>query len=205
MMPGSTNQFDVLLFDLGGVLVEFAGAEGLQGLLRTPLTLAEIRARLVASPLLRTFETGGLEPPVFAEEFAREWNLNVSPAEFIAEFRTWTRGFLPGAQELLMALRPRYRLAALSNSNRLHWERNTDDLGITGMFDEALSSHQLGLHKPDQAIYREALARLSVSADRVAFFDDLPQNVDAARREGIAAFHVRGIDDLTRCLRAQDF
>ncbi len=47
---------------------------------------------------------------------------------------------LPGARELLDTLRPRYRLAALSNSNAVHWDRNTMDLGVTGLFDAAFES-----------------------------------------------------------------
>lgn len=201
----SAVSIDILLFDLGGVLVEFSGVEGLRPLLRTAVDVADVRERLGASSLLRQFEVGGLEPAEFAEQFTREWDLRVSPAEFIAEFRVWSRGLLPGARELLTALRSRYRLAALSNSNRVHWERNTDDLGITALFDVALSSHQLGFHKPDPAIYRAALAHLGVSATRVAFFDDLAQNVDAARSEGLTAFLVRGIDELTRCLHDNGF
>ena len=196
---------DVLLFDLGGVLVEFSGVEGLLGLLRAPSDEAAIRQRLVACPLLRQFEVGALGPSDFAAAFVTAWDLAVPPATFLTEFRGWSRALLPGARELLDTLRPRYRLAALSNSNAVHWDRNTTDLGVTGLFDAAFSSHQLGCHKPEPAIYREALARLGVSADRVAFFDDFEPNVAGARAEGITAFQVRGVEQLTECLRGHGF
>jgi putative hydrolase of the HAD superfamily len=195
----------VLLFDLGGVLVEFSGIEGLRGLLRTPADATAIRQRLVVCRLLRQFEVGTLDPSAFAEAFVAEWDLVVPPATFLAEFRSWSRGLLPGARELLDALRPRYRLAALSNSNEVHWDRNTTDLGITALFDSAYSSHQLGCHKPEPAIYREALARLGVPADRVVFFDDFEPNVVGARSEGIRAFQVGGVAQLTACLREHGF
>lgn len=196
---------DVLLFDLGGVLVEFSGIEGLRGLLRTPSDEAAVRQRLVACPLLRQFEVGGLEPSAFAEAFVNEWDLVVPPTTFLNEFRSWSRALLPGARELLDMLRPRYRLAALSNSNAVHWERNTTELGVTGLFEAAYSSHQLGCHKPEPAIYREALARLGVPAERVAFFDDFEPNVAGARAEGITAFHVRGVEQLNECLQKHGF
>ena len=196
---------DVLLFDLGGVLVDFSGIDGLRGMLRTPAEAAAIRHRLVACPLLRQLEVGALEPLPFAEAFVAEWDLVVPPATFLVEFRSWSRALLPGARELLDSLRPRYRLAALSNSNAVHWDRNTTDLGITALFDSAYSSHQLGCHKPEPAIYREALARLGVPADRVVFFDDFEPNVVAARAEGITAFQVRGVAQLTACLREHGF
>lgn len=196
---------DVLLFDLGGVLVEFSGIEGLRALLRTPLDESAVRQRLVACPLLRQFEIGALEPAVFAEAFVADWNLAVPATTFLNELRSWSRALLPGARELLDALRPRYRLAALSNSNAVHWDRNTTDLGVTGLFDAAFSSHQLGCHKPEPAIYRKALARLGVPAERVAFFDDFEPNVAGARAEGITAFQVRGVEELTECLREHGF
>lgn len=202
--PDMTKQ-DVLLFDLGGVLVDFSGIEGLSRLLRTPLDHATVRQRLVACPILRQFEVGALEPSVFAETFVSAWDLVVPPETFLEEFRLWSRALLPGARELLEALRPRYRLAALSNSNAVHWDRNTTDLGVTGLFDAAYSSHQLGWHKPDPAIYREALARLGVPAERVAFFDDVQLNVAGARAVGLTAFQVRGVAELVQCLREYGF
>jgi putative hydrolase of the HAD superfamily len=196
---------DVLLFDLGGVLVEFSGIEGLQELLRTPSDETAVRQRFVTCPLIQQFEVGALQPSVFAEAFVAEWDLVVSPAIFLCEFRGWSRALLPGARELLNALRPRYRLAALSNSNAVHWDRNTIELGVSDLFDAAYSSHQLGFRKPEPAIYREALARLGVPAKRVAFFDDYEPNVAGARVEGITAFHVRGVEQLTECLRENSF
>jgi HAD superfamily hydrolase (TIGR01509 family) len=199
------STIDVLLFDLGGVLVEFSGIEGLSQLLRTTSDEAAIRKRLVACPLVQQFELGALVPSVFAERFVTEWELSVPPDTFLAEFRSWSRSLLPGARELLEALRPRYRLAALSNSNAVHWDRNTTELGVTGLFDVAYSSHLLGLRKPEPAIYREALTRLGVPAERVAFFDDFEPNVEGALAAGIVAFQVRGIEELRECLWGQGF
>ena len=196
---------DVLLFDLGGVLVENSAIEGLQALLQTPLAEAAIRQRLVECRTLRDFEVGALEPSAFAKAFVTEWDLAVPPSMFLGHFRSWSRALLPGARELLDRLRPRYRLAALSNSNAVHWDRNTNDLGITGLFDVAYSSHQLGCHKPEPAIYREALNRLGVAAERVAFFDDFEPNVIAARAEGMTAYQVCGVAELNQCLREHGF
>ncbi len=106
--------------------------------------------------------------------------------------------------ELLTSLRPKFRLAALSNSNELHWERNTNDLGVTGLFEVAISSHQVGLHKPDPRMYLTALDRLGAVPDTVMFFDDVPENVEAASALGIHAFQVDGVEAVrSRLLREQ--
>jgi putative hydrolase of the HAD superfamily len=89
---------------------------------------------------------------------------------------------------------------ALSNSNELHWERNANDLGITQLFEVAISSHQLGLCKPDPAIYSAALDRLHISPGATMFFDDLQANVVAASALGIHAYQVDGVEAVRDCL-----
>ena len=190
----------LLLFDLGGVLVEFSGFRDLRPLLRVPLSECEIRQQWIACPIVRAFEVGHLTPRQFAERFIAAWNIAVPPTNFLRAFRTWTRGFLPGARELLTTLRGQYRLACLSNSNAVHWERNALELELFTPFEVALSSHLLGYHKPDLAIYQRALAALGVDAGAVVFFDDVAANVDAAREVGITAFQVAGITGLRTCL-----
>jgi len=184
---------DVLLFDLGGVLVEFSGVQDVAPLLREKLSEAEILEHWRHCPHTWQYGNGKLSRQEFGERFVRDWDLNVSPQVFLREFRTWSKRLLPGAAELLAALQPRFRLAALSNSNELHWERNTHDLGITGYFEFAISSHQIGIHKPDTAAYLIALERLGVPPQAVMFFDDTPTNVEAAKALGIHAFQVEGV------------
>ncbi len=196
---------DVLLFDLGGVIVDFVGIDALQGLLRTPLQPSDIRHRWMASPIVRAFEVGALSRADFAAAFVRDWDLVLTPEQFLVEFRSWSRALLPGAGELLSALRVHYRLAALSNSNELHWERNSEEIGVTALFDLAMSSHQLGAHKPEPAIYAEAVSRLGLPAARVAFFDDVLANVEGARNAGLMAYQVCGVQELTECLRHHGF
>jgi HAD superfamily hydrolase (TIGR01509 family) len=50
-----------------------------------------------------------------------------------------------------------------------------------------LLSYELGLAKPDRAIFEEGLKRAGTTADRAAFFDDVAPYVAAARSVGIAA------------------
>lgn len=188
---------ELLLFDFGGVLVEFAGPKELGQHLRWSSTPDVILKRWTECPHTEEFERGKLSPTQWAERFIHDWDVNLKPDEFLTKFTTWSRRVLPGAKELLEELRGRYRLAALSNSNELHWERNTNELRIIELFEFAISSHEIGLCKPDPAIYRVALERAKVSSpDAVVFFDDLAANVEAARSVGMRAHRVHGVDEL---------
>ncbi len=185
---------EVLLFDLGGVLVDFSGVRDVAPLLLVEASESEVREAWSRCPHTEAFCRGQLSRQEFAERFVRDWGIDLPPDRFLTSFRSWSRCLLPGAAELLTMLRPRFRLAALSNSNELHWERNVNDLGVTDWFEVAISSHHVGLCKPDPRIYLAALDRLAVSPEAVVFFDDVPENVAAALELGMRAYQVDGVD-----------
>jgi epoxide hydrolase-like predicted phosphatase len=187
----------LLLFDFGGVLVEFAGPKELGRHLRWSSTPDVILKRWTECPHTEEFERGKLSPTEWAERFIRNWDVNLTPEDFLTKFTTWSRRVLPGAKELLEQLRSRYRLAALSNSNELHWERNTNELRLIELFEFAISSHEVGLCKPDPQIFHLAIDRANVSSpSAIVFFDDLAANVEAAKAAGLRAYQVRGVDEL---------
>ena len=186
----------VLLFDLGGVLVDFAGLRELPDLLEEAPPLDELRRRLLSSPAILAFERGQITADDFARQFLAEWRLGLEPEAFIALFRSWNRAPLEGAHELLARLRPRHRLACLSNTNELHWEDILDGHGLRPCFDHHYASHLLRLAKPDPEIYSFVAEDLGCTAADVVFFDDSPENVEGARRIGMAAHQVDGIAEL---------
>jgi epoxide hydrolase-like predicted phosphatase len=55
------------------------------------------------------------------------------------------------------------------------------------LFDDVVDSHEVGLRKPNPAIYQLALARLGAEAARTAFLDDVSSNVAAALDVGMLA------------------
>jgi putative hydrolase of the HAD superfamily len=57
--------------------------------------------------------------------------------------------------------------------------------------------------KPDPEAFQHVLRELEVQADAVVFFDDLQQNIDAARAVGINAVRVRAFSDVEPALRAE--
>lgn len=195
-----SNRPGVLLFDLGGVLIDFAGLGELRRLLDTTDSEAAIRTRWLACENSEAFGRGQVAIDDFADRFIAEWQVPLAREAFLAAFRAWARGWLPGAEALLAALRPHYRLAALSNCNPVHWARLVDDLDVASRFDLALSSHELGCRKPDPAIFAHALARLDASAADVLFFDDAAPNVEAARAAGMGAVVVEGPASVQRAL-----
>jgi putative hydrolase of the HAD superfamily len=187
----------ILLFDLGGVVVESAGLAVLHE--RLPqLQPAQIQARWLASAAVGRFERGVISPDEFARAFLAEWPLQLEPTAFLREFASWVRGFLPGAARLLAHLRRRHTVACLSNTNAVHWAVLDE---VRDAFDVCIVSHLIGHMKPERAAYAHALQRLGAEPQRVCFFDDLAPNVAAARELGLQAHQVRGVAQTEAALR----
>jgi putative hydrolase of the HAD superfamily len=99
----------------------------------------------------------------------------------------WTR---PNAETLALAREAKAagsKIAVLSNMT-------SELLGILrgkfdwlDEFDVKIWSCEKGCAKPDEVIYRACLEQLGCIPARSLFFDDRPQNVEAARRVGIDA------------------
>lgn len=198
----SAPDYDVVLLDLGGVVIDFSGPVELVELVDEPLSEAEIKRRWGEDPCVVAFERGDSDAQTFARCFRERWRLELSSERFLERFTGWSKCWLPGAPELLDELRTRGRLACLSNSNPLHWERNHAVHRIHERFELCLASHELRALKPEPRIFASALDRLGVGAAGVVFFDDSPVNVAGARACGIDAHCVDGPEDLRARLTA---
>jgi HAD superfamily hydrolase (TIGR01509 family) len=194
------RSFEVLLFDLGGVLIDFAGFAELPRLLRDPPSRSEIRGRWIHSEPVQRFERGDIAANEFARSFVAEWELEISPQVFLAEFTSWARGLYPGANELLGRLRASHRLACLSNSNELHTPLHRE--AVRPYVERCFFSNELGLVKPQAAIYEHVVGELGVPPARIALFDDTTINVEAAARAGMNAYLTDGLADLEHTLRS---
>lgn len=195
------NGVSILLFDLGGVLVQWEGSDGLLELTEGRLSREDARKFWLHSPWVRRFEAGRCSGMDFASGAVEELGLAVSAEEFLARFTGWDRGPLPGAHSLLEELRPRFVLACLSNNNEIHWPRIRDEFGFGRLFDKRYLSHEIGLIKPEREIFDYVLRDLSRPAESILFLDDNPECVEAARAVGMRAELARGVEAVRGHLR----
>jgi len=190
----------MVVFDLGGVLVENVTLSALGSLLSEPADVETVRARWLASDSVRAFELGRISSEEFAASFLAEWDLALSPDELLAEFDTWPRAFWPASLELLDELRARHTVACLTNCNERHWRRFG---GLAGEFNTAFSSHLLGRIKPDRDVFELVLDRLGSSPRETWYFDDSLACVDAALALGMRAHLADGPEACRAILSAE--
>jgi epoxide hydrolase-like predicted phosphatase len=78
-----------------------------------------------------------------------------------------------------------FRLGVLTNNVREFRPNWWPLLPFEEWFDDIVDSHEVGMRKPNPAIYQLALARLGAEAGRTAFLDDVATNVSAATGVGM--------------------
>jgi glucose-1-phosphatase len=182
----------VLLFDLGGVLVEAAGLQELPRLLPEPMEAEAMRRKWVTCPAVGLYESGKCSELEFAAAFAREWEVRLDQAAFLEEFGSWVRSPYPGTAELLTRLSERHALACLSNTNATHWRKVTQMRELAPVLERSFVSFRLGLIKPSPEIFIRVAQDLGCAPGEIYFFDDGPENVDGAATAGLSAHQTVG-------------
>jgi len=195
--------FDVILFDVGGVLLTngWDHCERAAVLDQFQLEKAEFEKRHAAAndPWERDLISAEqyLDETVFYEprSFSHEDFLTAIFAQSV-ELPDGALGIL---QEL--AASGRYMVGCLNNEAREPNEYRFRTFNLREYFDIALSSCYVGLRKPKTPIYRRALDILGTPADRVLFIDDRPENAAAAASAGMKTIWFKGADQLRRDLQ----
>ncbi|HEU5101992.1 MAG TPA: HAD family phosphatase, partial [Roseiflexaceae bacterium] len=196
----AARPFDIILFDLGGVLIELAGVDRMLELCNRAFSVDELWSRWLTSEGVRRFESGLSTPEEFGVAMLAEFGLPIEAAQFLEEFTVWPKAVFPGSLELLEQLSASFRLACLSNTNALHWPRVCDEMGLARYFEITFASHLVGMLKPDLAIFQHVVAQLDVPPERILFLDDNQLNVASAQAAGMIARRVAGLDEVRAAL-----
>ena len=192
---------DVVLFDLGGVLIDFAGVEPMRALAGIDSD-DELWRRWLTCRWVRSFERGQCSQDHFASGVVDDWGLSITPGAFLDSFRSWPRGPFAGADELVASVRCAVPTGCLSNTNALHWQDQSEQWAILDEFDFRFLSFELGHVKPDREIFDLVADAIGAPRDRVLFLDDNVVNIEAAAAAGFTARRARGVAESREALVA---
>jgi FMN phosphatase YigB (HAD superfamily) len=207
-MDQESSLIRAVVWDFGGVLVRT----------EDPSPRRAVERRLGLHP-------GGLEALVFRSEVGRETALGERTE---AELWSWVMGqvglppderptieaaFFAGDRldaqlvAYIRRLRPRYLTGLLSNAFLSLRSALKDPFPIGDAFDAIVISAEVGVLKPDPAIYIRILETLGVEPNHAVFIDDFEENCEGARRLGMHALRfestVQTIDALDSLLRRE--
>ncbi len=196
------TQFDVIVFDIGGVLVELGGIQSMTKWSRQTFDEPELWRRWLASSYVRGYELGECTAHDFAQGVIKEFELDVEEAEFLTAFDHFVKMPFPGAHELLATLRENNTVVSLSNTNEAHWHRVVHEMKIADAFEQNFPSHITKTIKPDPEAFQHVIDAMGYAPERMLFLDDNILNVQAAEALGIHAVQVHGIDGARKALNA---
>lgn len=195
--------FDVILFDVGGVLLTngWDHRERTAVLAQFNLDYNTFEARHEAP--YDAWERGAisrdeyLNAAVFYEprEFTRE--------AFFSAMCAQSQPLPDGALGILseVSASNNCMVGALNNEAREPNEYRFERYGLRAHFQFAFSSCYLGLRKPEAAMYRRVLDILGGPAERILFIDDREANVAGARAAGMRAIRFEGAAALRPALK----
>jgi putative hydrolase of the HAD superfamily len=180
-------KIQLVVFDLGRVLVQLCDNwKHASQLAKLPREIAELSdvARLSLHDLVDSNEKGLVNQEQFCEQAARI--LNIAPEHVAAMSDIYLLETFPGVMDLLDDIRAAGRqTACLSNTNSNHWQRMTSPGNRCSIPVDLLhhhfASHLIGHRKPDPKIYQHVEAETKLAGPQILFFDDMLENVQAAR------------------------
>lgn len=206
-MPTDTSaMIDAVMFDLGGVLIDwnprylyrqhFPGDDA---------AMEHFLEHVCASDWNHEIDAGKR----FADAVTERQRLFPDHAELIALWHTGWHHMLgnaiDGTVAILEELRSRgVRLYALSNWSYETFPIARERFGFLDWFEDIVISGEVQLAKPDPRIFELARTRCRLQPERTVYVDDLTRNVNAARALGFHGHHFQEPAALRRELQDLD-
>jgi FMN phosphatase YigB (HAD superfamily) len=200
--PINPNSADVLLFDIGRVVLDidfgkvmsvWAGHAG--------CAPSDFASRFVVDDNFRRHETGAIDDAAFFESLRASLGIPLTDAQFLEGWNAIFTGEMADIAPLLARAAKRMPLYAFSNTNPAHVAHFSKAYAdVLGHFRKIFLSSSIGLRKPDAEAYDHVVRAIGVPASRILFFDDSAANIEGARTRGLAAIHVTSTDDVAKAL-----
>jgi putative hydrolase of the HAD superfamily len=196
------SKIEAIIFDVGGVLHESNSAmddDLFQELGINNDTLSAIRASEM--PLLGS---GELDEREFWDKVHANYGVRPVATDENLLGRAFGEAIEPHTPILELAKElgeSGIKLAILSNTIEPH-AKALKEKGIYSGFDYVFLSHELGMRKPDPAIYEHTLEALKTTPEATIFVDDDPANVEVAESLGINGVVYTDADSVIEKIRA---
>ncbi len=201
MIMASAN---FVMLDLGRVLLDLDSSR-FADRMRTLTGIDEVRLREVffGNGLVEKYEMGRIDEACFHEEICRRCGVDVSRGDFQDAWNSIIGKRLLLPEKWLSSLSGKAQLWVISNTNRTHFDYIGARFSFLRYFRGFVLSHEVGVLKPDAAIYRHALRQAGATATETLFVDDQAANVEAARRVGMDAVQFESPDQFEHTLKVR--
>ena len=97
----------------------------------------------------------------------------------------------PDVRETLTKLKEKYKLAVLSNGNKISQRRKMETINIYDLLDYSLVSGEFHVNKPDRKIYHYVCGQLNLKPEECAYIgDNYRIDIEGSRNAGLYPVYV---------------
>lgn len=197
-----------IVFDLGGVIIDLDRKQAVKN-------FQEIGVQ-DADKLIDAYEQKGIfleveNGTISADEFCRKLSEHVGKELSYEEVKKGWMGFIVDVPlyklEYISKLRENYSVYLLSNTNPIiqeSWARTpaftSAGLPISAYFDKMYASYEVGITKPDSAIFQYMIKDSGLIPTETLFVDDGLNNIEVARKMGFQTYQPKNKEDWRKAI-----
>ena len=171
------------LFDIGRVLLDFDFESSLVKLIPERIDNPKERIQQVLGQK-DTLEAGLIDPISYAKWALTILESNATPEQF---YQTWQQIFTvnePMWRCIRQLARKNHQLILLSNISAIHYPWIFKAYPEFSYFEHKVLSFEIGILKPELAIYQYAINTYRLDPASTIYIDDQSQNIESGRKLG---------------------
>lgn len=200
-----------IIFDFGGVICDIDISLTEKAFIDLGIKpFNEEEASAQRDIFFERFETGRISPDEFRNTLRMFFSKPVSDDDIDRAWNALLHKIPAHRVSLLKKLQSAYTLFLLSNTNQIHYNHYVQDLqenfGVQDfhdIFKTAFFSHEIQLRKPSLDVFTFVLTHAGIRGEETLFIDDTLQHVEAARKAGLKAYHLKPHEDITELFNAE--
>jgi len=196
-----------IIFDFGDVFINLNKTALQQALLN--IGIKSWNENL--NQLNHSFEIGKINQQQFLEGLSKEAAVK-NPILIKKAWNSVLGDFPENRLEFLKGLKGKYKLILLSNTDEIHIQHFEENYGeefvrdFYECFDAIYFSFQMGLRKPDIAIYKRVIQEQKIVPQNTLFVDDRLENTAAAQLAELQTWNlIVGQEDVIHLLSLKIF
>jgi glucose-1-phosphatase len=193
------NNFEAIIFDFGGVLLDLDIEKTYEELSRL-VGFDPIDTDILVSKLYESFEeveTGQIAGETFIWRIQNLTDKNIDPVKILHAWNAMLLGWNKSKLDFLERIGKKYPVYLLSNTNELHIDWVMKDLDKnhqitdfdTRFFKKTYYSHKIGFRKPDEEAFNYVLIDAKLDPSKTLFVDDNYTNILGASKLGFQVIH----------------
>lgn len=203
-MVKNANNFEVIFFDIGGVLLHIYPDR----MIKEIATITNTSFNVVQNNFPKSAHDAYERGKINDYEWFNLFKKSLPDSGGLLEKNFWKAwSMLLGEEtdviDILIKLKKSYRIWLLSNTNPSHIKNEIENNNLfPQLVDGTVYSFDVGYRKPEKDIYKVASDLAEVDLKRCVFIDDLEDNIIGANNIGMQGIHYKNTPDLKNDLKS---